>query len=66
MGLSEWPVSRLLARWLLVFSGKKPLYRLSELPVDPQEICELKEVTSQHMSHEWSIKATDLSSLLHS
>jgi hypothetical protein len=34
---SEWPLSRLLASWLLAFSGKQPLHRFSELAAHLQE-----------------------------
>jgi hypothetical protein len=36
-GPSEWPLSGLLASWLLVFSGKQPLHRFSELAAHLQE-----------------------------
>src|ERR1019366_744222 len=37
MAPSEWPLSRVLADWLLAFSGKQPLHRFSELATDPQQ-----------------------------
>ena len=37
MAPSQWPLSWVLADWLLAFSGKQPLHRFSELATDAQQ-----------------------------